>query len=55
MKLEWSPVARERAAFIDAWWREERPAAPNRFTEELIAAIHIELIWGTRRDDPPPL
>ncbi|MCA9623071.1 MAG: type II toxin-antitoxin system RelE/ParE family toxin [Myxococcales bacterium] len=99
MKLTWSPAARERAADIDAWWREERPAAPHRFTEELIAAVRyildypevppvyveldgyavrrvllkktrqhvyysvqpekgriwIHLIWGTRREDPPPL
>ena len=39
MKLLWSPVARERAAYIDAWWREERPAAEDLFTRELIAAI----------------
>ena len=43
MKLTWSPAARERAADIDAWWREERPAAPHRFTEELIAAVRYIL------------
>ena len=39
MKLEWSPTARNRAAIVDAWWRDERPAAPDLFTRELIAAL----------------
>jgi plasmid stabilization system protein ParE len=40
MKLEWSPSARARAAYIDAYWREERPATEDIFTRELIKAIH---------------
>lgn len=29
-----------RAAYIDAWWRDERPATEDYFTRELIEAIH---------------
>ena len=99
MKIEWSPNALEREATIDAWWRENRPDAPDLFTRELLGAIEqiasfpevppvcahvdgrpvrsvllpktrqhlyysvhrdrdalwIHTIWGTRRDEPPPL
>jgi plasmid stabilization system protein ParE len=31
-------LAAQDAEAIDAWWRENRPAAPGRFVEELIGA-----------------
>jgi plasmid stabilization system protein ParE len=37
-----APEAEQQIQFIDAWWRENREAAPNLFLQELTAAItHI--------------
>lgn len=38
MKLVFSPEAEQDVEEIDAWWRENRPAAPRLFAEELAAA-----------------
>lgn len=34
-----APEAREQARIIDAWWRENRPSAPELFVAELSSAI----------------
>lgn len=34
-----SPRARRQVATVQAWWVEERPAAPSLFDEELAASI----------------
>jgi plasmid stabilization system protein ParE len=34
-----APEAREQAQTIDAWWRENRPSAPELFSSELAAAF----------------
>ncbi len=39
MKVELSAEARAQVREIDAWWRENRPAAPNLFAEELEDAL----------------
>jgi plasmid stabilization system protein ParE len=36
-----TPEAEEQARTIDSWWRNERPAAPGLFTEELAAAFAL--------------
>ena len=33
--------AEQQARTIDTWWRQERPAAPGLFTEELAAAFAL--------------
>ncbi|MFL5345468.1 MAG: type II toxin-antitoxin system RelE/ParE family toxin [Hyalangium sp.] len=35
------PDADEQALAIDSWWRENRPAAPNLFADELVAALGL--------------
>lgn len=37
MKLLLSALAEARELEIDLWWRQGRPDAPERFTEELLA------------------
>lgn len=39
MKLEIAPRALREAERCAAWWRENRPAAPDRFEEELREAL----------------
>ena len=39
MKVELSAEAQAQVDRIDAWWRENRQAAPNLFAEELEAAL----------------
>ncbi|HET9555401.1 MAG TPA: type II toxin-antitoxin system RelE/ParE family toxin [Anaeromyxobacteraceae bacterium] len=39
MKVELSAEAQAQVERIDAWWRENRPAAPTLFAEELEQAI----------------
>ena len=39
MKVELSAEAQAQVDEIDAWWRENRPAAPDLFAEELTAAL----------------
>lgn len=39
MKVELSAEAQAQAERIDAWWRENRPAAANLFAEELETAL----------------
>ncbi len=41
MKVELSAEAQAQVDRIDAWWRENRQAAPNLFTEELTAALRV--------------
>jgi plasmid stabilization system protein ParE len=36
-----TPEAEEQARTIDSWWRNERPAAPSLFAEELAAAFAL--------------
>ena len=36
-----TPEAEEQVRTIEAWWRRERTAAPNLFTEELAAAFAL--------------
>ncbi len=40
MKVELSAEVQAQVDRIDAWWQENRPAAPNLFAEELEAALH---------------
>ena len=35
------PDADEQALTIDTWWRENRPAAPSLFADELVAAFGL--------------
>ncbi len=39
MKVELSAEAQAQVDHIDAWWRENRRAAPNLFAEELEQAL----------------
>jgi hypothetical protein len=39
MKLALAPLAEARELEIDLWWRQQRPDAPDRFTEELLATL----------------
>ena len=39
MKLEFAPRAIREAERCTRWWRENRPAAPNLFDEELRTAL----------------
>jgi plasmid stabilization system protein ParE len=39
VKVELSDEADEQVREIDAWWRENRRAAPNLFTDELDRAL----------------
>jgi len=46
------PEADEQIREINDWWRENRPAAPDLFAEELAAAISLIEVWplvGRRR------
>lgn len=36
-----TPEAEEQVRAIDTWWRNERPAAPGLFSEELAAAFAL--------------
>jgi plasmid stabilization system protein ParE len=36
-----SETAREQIAEVEAWWVENRPAAPDLFTDELAAALAL--------------
>lgn len=36
-----TPEASDQARSIEAWWRKERTAAPNLFSEELASAIAL--------------
>jgi plasmid stabilization system protein ParE len=39
VKVELSDEARAEVARIDAWWRQNRPAAPDLFVDELEQAL----------------
>jgi hypothetical protein len=39
MKLFFTPQAERQAAEMDFWWRENRPAAPDLFANELDQAL----------------
>lgn len=39
MKVRFSPRAQRRARIVARWWRENRPAAPTLFDDELHEAI----------------
>ena len=39
MKVRFSPRAQRRVKIISVWWRENRPAAPTLFDDELSEAI----------------
>lgn len=41
MIVEFSDEARQQVRQIDAWWRENRPAAPNLFVAELDQATDL--------------
>jgi plasmid stabilization system protein ParE len=41
VKVELSAEAQAQVDRIDAWWRENRPAAPSLFAEELEAALRV--------------
>jgi len=36
-----APEAQEQAGIIDAWWRENRPSAPELFASELSNALSV--------------
>jgi plasmid stabilization system protein ParE len=40
-KVVTTPEADEQIRTIDSWWRENRPAAPDLFTEELAAGFDV--------------
>ena len=39
MKVELSDEAKAEVARVDAWWRQNRPAAPDLFLDELEQAL----------------
>jgi plasmid stabilization system protein ParE len=39
VKVELSDEAKAEVARVDAWWRENRPAAPDLFVDELEQAL----------------
>ena len=39
MKVRFSPRARRRVKLVDRWWRDNRPATPTLFHDELETAI----------------
>lgn len=41
MKVELSDEAQAEVERIDAWWRENRPAAPDLFSDELERALAV--------------
>lgn len=41
MKIIFTPEADEHADLADQWWRENRPAAPTLFRQELHAALRL--------------
>ena len=41
MKVEFAGAAKEQVRAASAWWRENRPAAPSLFDEELAAAVAL--------------
>jgi hypothetical protein len=49
------PAAEAQIREIDAWWRENRPAAPQLFAQERAATVAILESWpliGRRRRHP---
>ncbi len=56
MKVELSEEARAQVRAIDAWWRANRPAAPDLFARELGQALSMleqTPTLGTRYDGGP--
>jgi len=49
-----APEAREQARIIDAWWRENRPSAPELFVAELSSAF-ATLASAPKAGTPYPL
>lgn len=41
MRVLLVPEAREQVETIDDWWRENRPASPDLFLEELSSALDL--------------
>jgi plasmid stabilization system protein ParE len=41
MKVRFTERAEGEMVHIDGWWRENRPAAPMLFREELTAAVNL--------------
>ncbi|WP_437906596.1 type II toxin-antitoxin system RelE/ParE family toxin [Sorangium sp. So ce327] len=41
MKVQFLGRSAEQARAVDAWWRENRPAAPSLFADELAAALRM--------------
>ena len=41
MKVRFSPRARRRVKLVAKWWRDNRPAAPTLFYDELETAIEM--------------
>jgi plasmid stabilization system protein ParE len=39
VNVRFSPRARRRVKVVAKWWRENRPAVPTLFEDELIAAV----------------
>ncbi len=56
MKVAFSAEAQEQVERIDAWWRENRRAAPGLFAEELEAALRMvaEAPAAAMRYEPKP-
>lgn len=58
MRVELSAEAEAQVQRIDSWWRENRPGAPDLFTNELEAALlALELVPtpGARYEPKPPV
>lgn len=56
MKVELSEEAHRQVGEIDAWWRENRPAAPDLFARELghaLTMLEETPTLGTRYDGGP--
>lgn len=41
MKIAFTEEAAEHADAADRWWRQNRPAAPSLFREELLDALRV--------------
>lgn len=41
MKIRYTKQGRSRADFVDDWWRNNRPAAPDLFKQELEDALEL--------------
>ena len=58
MKVAFSREAESQVGQIDAWWREHRDAAPDRFAmelEEAILTLETSPVTGVLYEERPPV